>query len=134
MAEPVYVRVARPDDYGDVVSDLVIEDLQIADCWQPEDATEEVAALRSRLAAAEEERIRLRAALDEMTSEPGDLLYPERDVYGETGDDDENGVAPLWTEAGLYGRVGKDAARTLLARHRRAKSALAGVEGKGNGC
>lgn len=66
--------------------------------------------------------MRLRAALVVLTAEPGGLSYPIRDVYGSSVATDR--AAPLWTEAGLYGRVGKEAARTLLARHRRAVEAI----------
>lgn len=46
------------------------------------------------------------------------LCYPDVDVYGYCLEEDI--AAPFWSECGLYGRVGKEAARTLLARHKRA--------------
>ena len=69
----------------------------------------------------------VREAFRVLLSEPGDLDYPVEDVYSEGPDVDGNGDAPFWSEAGLYGRVGKEAARTLLARHRRATEALAAL-------
>lgn len=55
-------------------------------------------------------------AARDIKDEPSCLGYPIRDVYGSSIKEDRS--APLWTESGLYGRVGKEAARTLLARHR----------------
>lgn len=54
-------------------------------------------------------------AARDLAGEPGDILYPESDVYSLHLREDTE--APLWSEAGLYGRVGKEAARTLLAHH-----------------
>lgn len=47
-------------------------------------------------------------------TEPDMLSYPKKDVYNQHSKEDS--LAPFWSEAGLYGRVGKDAARTLLIR------------------
>ena len=58
----------------------------------------------------------------EMIKEPLDLDYPQKDVYGYCSKDDI--AAPFWSESGLYGRVGKEAARTLLARRHRLCEAL----------
>ena len=69
----------------------------------------------------------VREAFAALLSEPGDLDYPVEDVYSDGPDVDGNGDAPFWSEGGLYGRVGKEAARTLLARHRRAMEALAAL-------
>jgi hypothetical protein len=63
-----------------------------------------------------------------LLSEPRDLDYPVEDVYGEGPDMGGNAEAPFWSEAGLYGRAGKEAARTLLARHRKATAALAALD------
>ena len=57
-----------------------------------------------------------------LIQDPSDLAYPARDGYGSCRREDRE--APLWTESGLYGRVGKEAARTLLARRRMLKEAL----------
>lgn len=62
-----------------------------------------------------------------LLSEPSDLESPASLVatgMWEKGDSE----APFWSEAGLYGRVGREAARTLLARHRRATVALAALD------
>ena len=65
----------------------------------------------------------LRIALEELVSNDIDCLaYPEKDVCGEHEQDDAE--APFWSECGLYGRVGKEAARTLLARRRHAMDLL----------
>ena len=48
-----------------------------------------------------------------LIGEIGDVEYPTNGVYGAI---DYN--APFWSEAALYELVGKEAARTLLARHR----------------
>lgn len=71
--------------------------------------------------------LRLAAQVAILTSEPGDLAYPARDVYGFCRRDDRE--APLWTEGGLYGRVGKGSARTLLGRRKRALEMLDEVKG-----
>ncbi len=91
-----------------------------------------IAALEDLLSALSadrrlEEAEAAREAVLALLSEPGDLEYPVEDVYSEGPDVDGNGDAPFWSEAGLYGRVGKEAARTLLARHRRATEALAAL-------
>lgn len=77
----------------------------------------------------ESEVLKLLDAALELIGEPDCQEYPERDVYGEGPA--ENGGLPFWSEAGTYGRFGKEAARTLLARRRRlvdAAWALAGAE------
>ncbi len=78
--------------------------------------------IEARAEAAETQLAALRVAAEKMVSEPDCLEYPKGDVWGmhEKGDAE----APLWTEAGLYGRVGKEAARTLLAWHRKLRAAL----------
>lgn len=48
-----------------------------------------------------------------LIGELGDVEYPTNGVYGPIDYD-----APFWSEATLYELVGKEAARTLLARHR----------------
>ena len=84
-------------------------------------------AIRGWLMAIKE-RDALYKALLRMTSEPSDLVYPELDANGLDGSEEQNGdddsAAPLWTEAGLYGRVGKEAARTMLASYNIAIAAL----------
>lgn len=49
-----------------------------------------------------------------------DMAYPEKDVYGHNGNKGKAGERgcdmPFWSEGGLYPRVGKEAARTLLSR------------------
>ena len=64
-------------------------------------------------------------AAAKMLEDPSDKYYPRVDCYA-SGDERQDAKAPMWTEAGLYGRFGKEAARTLLARHRKLKAALAG--------
>ena len=61
---------------------------------------------------AEKVKVLIDACL-KLVGEPDCLCYPVKDVYGLKDKDDI--TAPLWTESGLYGRVGKEAARTLLA-------------------
>jgi hypothetical protein len=58
----------------------------------------------------------------EMIAEPLDLDYPQKDVYGYCSKDEID--APFWSESGLYGRVGKEAGRTLLVRRKRLCEAL----------
>lgn len=72
------------------------------------------AALPSLLAVAE--------AAEAVMADVHDLAYPESDVYGLAEPGDVN--APLWSEAGLYGRLGKEAARTVLARVNALRAAL----------
>ena len=63
------------------------------------------------------------AAIGDLLSEPHDLDAPPALLAtGMWAKEDAD--APFWSEAGLYGRVGKEAARTLLVRHRRATEAL----------
>lgn len=66
--------------------------------------------------------MRVAEAAEQLIEEPDMLSYPQRDVYGSCIKEDRE--APLWTECGLYGRVGKDAARTLLALHRKLRESL----------
>jgi hypothetical protein len=68
-------------------------------------------------------------AAKEMIKDPLDLDYPQKDVYGFCSKDEID--APFWTESGLYGRVGKEAARTLLARRKRLCEALGIAENNG---
>ena len=72
---------------------------------------------------------RLRGVLRDLVSEPDCISYPERGVYDEPIYSD----APFWSEAALYELVGKEAARTLLARHKRAVVALAGTADQQSG-
>lgn len=47
-------------------------------------------------------------AIETLLSEPGDLLAPDTGPGGLWEEGDE--TFPFWSEAGLYGRVGKEAA------------------------
>lgn len=67
----------------------------------------------------------LEIALKNMVADPGDLAYPAKDVWGHKPLK-EDYEAPLWTECGLYGRVGKEAARTMLVFHTRAMKLVYG--------
>ena len=49
MADPVYVRIERPEGYEDVCSELVIEDAIPSTAFHIADATAEVARLRKAL-------------------------------------------------------------------------------------
>lgn len=49
MADPVYVRIERPEGYEDVCSELVIEDAIPSTAFHIADATAEVARLREAL-------------------------------------------------------------------------------------
>lgn len=88
--------------------------------------------LVDRLKDMENERDTARADLADAVAALKDVLdapecaYPESDCYGLCEDAD----APLWTEAGLYGRVGKDAARTLLRKLAVARALVARVEAR----
>jgi len=66
-------------------------------------------------------------AASHLAKDPADKSYPIVDCY-ESGDEKDDAKAPMWTEAGLYGRFGKEAARTLLARHRKLADALADLD------
>lgn len=54
--------------------------------------------------------------------------YPMKDVYGSNGKKGKVGERdidmPFWSEAGLYPRVGKEAARTLLGRYENLRETL----------
>ena len=83
-----------------------------------------VALAPARLAEATEALRGLVEAAQQMVRNDVELLsFPKIDAYGEKPLK-EDIEAPIWSEAALYGRFGKDAARTLLGRVERLESAL----------
>jgi hypothetical protein len=69
------------------------------------------------------------AVIDFLSDEEGKNVgdYPVKDIWGRKPEE-EDLDAPLWTEAGLYGRVGKDLARTLLGKREYILSLLASLK------
>lgn len=67
-------------------------------------------------------------AASKLLQEPGYADYPLKDCYGSNGkplSKDGEAHAPFWSEVGLYGRVGKEAGRTLLTWHEKLRKAVA---------
>ena len=61
-----------------------------------------------------------------------DMDYPDKDVYGSNGRKGKVGERdcdmPFWSEGGLYPRIGKEAARTLLARYTKLQNAFLNIK------
>ncbi len=103
------IKDTSPDYEGAELRTLVVPS-EDGDWWEAESIE---AFIKQTIKEVEERNAKVVNLMLVFLGEHPDIQFPEKDVWGMRPLDGDK-EAPLWSEAGLYGRIGKDTARDLL--------------------